>query len=108
MKKKLTIDIMKKNDIMKYKNTTETYTGQQRKKKTLISQKKHMKRMGVLPEIQTIKEKNQHLQKSAYKNTGLYWIISIIMFVLYFFYRKYKTRNTLKKKNCIKKKRLSW
>ena len=93
-----------KNDIMKYNITTETYIRQQRKKKTLISQKKHMKRMGVLPEIQTMKEKNQHIQKSAYKNTGLYWIISIIMFVLYFFYRKYKTRNTLKKRIALRKR----
>ena len=71
----------------------ETATTRYGKKKTLMSQQKS-KRMGVLPDVKSlVKVNNEQLKESAYSNNGLYWIISIVIFVLYFFYRKYKTRH---------------
>ena len=93
----------KREEMMAMNETATTRYG---KKKTLMSQQKN-KRMGVLPDVKSLVQvNNEQLKESAYSNNGLYWIISIVIFVLYFFYRKYKTRH-IKRKIALKKRQTS-
>ena len=59
--------------------------------------------MGVIPQIQSIDEATDQIRRSSNNYTGIYWILTLIMFVLYFFYRQYKRRN-IKSKIALRKR----
>ena len=80
----------------------ETTVNTLHKKKTLVSQLSR-KRMGVIPQIQSIDEATDQIKRSTSNYNGIYWILTLIMFVLYFFYRQYKRRN-IKSKIALRKR----